>query len=88
MNGFFYKVKCNSHFDVMLRPLNNDDDAIIMEFKVYDADEEGSLEETVKAALEQIEEKEYEQILIDAGIEKERIRKYGFAFEGKKVLIG
>ncbi|MCI8378304.1 MAG: AAA family ATPase [Lachnospiraceae bacterium] len=75
-------------YDVMLRPLNKDDDAILMEFKVYDADEESSLEETVQAALKQIEEKAYEQILIDAGIEKERIRRYGFAFEGKKVLIG
>lgn len=75
-------------YDVMLRPLNKEDDAIIMEFKVYDADGEGSLDETVQAALRQIEEKEYEQILIDAGMEKERIRRYGFAFEGKRVLIG
>ena len=59
-----------------------------MEFKVYDPDEETSLEETVKEALKQIEEKKYEQTLLDKGIEKERIRKYGFAFEGKKVLIG
>ncbi|MCI8407945.1 MAG: hypothetical protein HFJ09_01565 [Lachnospiraceae bacterium] len=42
----------------------------------------------VEAALKQIEEKQYEKILIDKGIPKERIRKYGFAFEGKTVLIG
>lgn len=75
-------------YDVMLRPLDKNDDAIIMEFKVYDVDEEGSLEETVQAALNQIEEKGYEQTLLSQGIDKGRIRKYGFAFEGKKVLIG
>ena len=34
------------------------------------------------------EEKQYEASLIARGIPAERIRKYGFAFEGKKVLIG
>ena len=63
-------------------------DAIIIEFKVRDAEEEASLQDTVKAALQQIEEKCYEQVLIDKGIERDHIRKYGFAFEGKKVLIG
>ena len=63
-------------------------DAIIIEFKVRDAEEEASLQDTVKAALQQIEEKCYEQVLTAKGIEKAHIRKYGFAFEGKKVLIG
>ena len=75
-------------YDVMLRPLNNDDDGIILEFKVFNPAKETSLEETVKAALNQIEEKKYEQTLLDQGIEKEHIHKYGLAFEGKKVLIG
>ena len=35
----------------------------------------------------QIEEKNYDAELIARGIEKDRIRHYGFAFEGKKVLI-
>ena len=61
---------------------------MILEFKVYDLEEEGSLEDTVQSALHQIEEKKYEQSLLDGGVPKERIRKYGFAFEGKKVLIG
>lgn len=49
---------------------------------------EDTLEETVRNALNQIEEKNYDAMLIAKRIPKERIRHYGFAFEGKKVLIG
>lgn len=73
----------------MLEPRNQNDAAIIMEFKVQDADNgERELSDTVKAALKQIEEKNYESVLIGKGISKERIRRYGFAFSGRKVLIG
>ena len=41
-----------------------------------------------KARLKQIEEQQYEAGILAQGIDKEHIRKYGFAFEGKKVLIG
>ena len=44
-------------YDVMLEPLNKEDNAFILEFKVYNARKEYSLEETVEAALQQIEEK-------------------------------
>ena len=57
------------------------DAAAILEFKVFDPRKEVSLEETVQQALKQIEEKRYEEELLAAGIAKEKIRKYGFAFE-------
>ena len=75
-------------YDVMLEPKQREDDAIILEFKVHDPEDEETLKDTVASALAQIEEKQYEAVLVTKGIEKERIRKYGFAFEGKKVLIG
>ena len=75
-------------YDVMLEPKAKEDAAFILEFKVYDADEESSLQDTVKAALQQIEDKKYAAVLEAKGIPVDRIRKYGFAFEGKEVLIG
>lgn len=75
-------------YDVMLIPLHGNDDAIVIEFKVKDPEEEGSLQDTVKSALQQIKEKNYDAELEAEGIPKDRIRHYGFAFEGKKVLIG
>ena len=67
---------------------NLERDAIIIEFKVQDSDTEAELADTVKEALKQIEEKQYEAILRARGIPAKRIKKYGFAFCGKKVLIG
>ena len=75
-------------YDLVMEPRKEELPAIIIEFKVFNKRKEKNLEETVAAALAQIEEKQYEQELITRGIVKERIKKYGFAFLGKEVLIG
>ena len=75
-------------YDVMLEPRNPGDDAMILEFKVFQPKKEKDLQDTVKAALQQINAKKYEASLIEKGIPKEKIRTYGFAFQGKQVLIG
>ena len=76
-------------YDVILEPKNlKEDDAIILEFKVFNPRKEEDLEDTVNAALGQIEAKKYDIQLIARGVPRDRIRKYGFAFQGKNVLIG
>lgn len=77
----------DGRYDVMLEPRNPGDLAYILEFKVHDSAQEADLLATAKSALAQIEEKHYEQELIARGIPSRLIRKYGFAFKGKKVLI-
>ena len=75
-------------YDVQLEPRRSEDDAILLEFKVRNPLKERSLEETVQHALAQITERDYAAALRQKGIPETRIRKYGFAFEGKRVLIG
>ena len=93
-----YIIKSNresgfGRYDVMMIPKHSTNEAgkklpaIVLEFKVK-RNSEKSLEEAVEVAHRQIEEKRYDEEILALGIEKERIRHYGFAFEGKKVLIG
>jgi hypothetical protein len=74
-------------YDIMLDPKKAEDPAIIIEFKVVRAKRE-TLEDGVRSALQQIEGKRYETALLTRGFTPEKIRKYGFAFEGSRVLIG
>ena len=77
-------------YDIMLEPKDKQTQkypGIVIEFKVINPRKENSLEETVEAALKQIEEKNYDAELINRGVNKENIHHYGFAFKGKEVLI-
>lgn len=74
-------------YDVMIESKQAGGNAYILEFKVQDT-EEKELSDTVREALCQIERKNYEANLVAKGTPRERIRKYGFAFCGKKVQIG
>ncbi len=77
-------------YDIMLEPKDKQTQkypGIVIEFKVINPRKENSLEETVEAALKQIEEKNYDAELINRGVDKENIHHYGFAFRNKEVLI-
>ena len=77
-------------YDIMLEPKDKQSEkypGIVIEFKVINPRRENSLEETVEAALKQIQDKNYDAELINRGVDKENINHYGFAFEGKEVLI-
>ncbi len=75
-------------YDIMIEPKDKMQDAFVIEFKVANTRRGESLGEAVEAALKQIEEKRYEANLIAKGFAKGQIKKYGFAFRGKEVLIG
>ena len=77
-------------YDIMLEPIDKTNEklpGIVIEFKVINPRKENSLEETVAAALKQIEEKNYNAELVKRGVKEENIHHYGFAFRGKEVLI-
>ena len=77
-------------YDIMLEPKDKQTQkypGIVIEFKVINPRKENSLEETVEAALKQIEEKNYDAELLNRGVKEENIHHYGFAFKSKEVLI-
>ena len=88
-----YDLKSNresgfGRYDVVLEPKDRTRDvAVILEFKVLSPRKEKGLEETAQAALQQIKDRRYREELQQHGMKEECIREYGFAFEGKKVLI-
>ena len=88
-----YLLKSNQEsgfgrYDVVMEPKDDKNVAVIMEFKVFDKeDDEEKLEDTANNALTQIEDRQYSAQLIARGIPQERILKYGFAFKGKECLI-
>lgn len=73
-------------YDIMMESKDREKDSYIIEFKVFDSRKDKSLEECADRALEQIERKGYDKALVARQIDYTRIRKYGFAFEGKKCL--
>ncbi len=88
-----YRITSNresgfGRYDVMLEPCKKEDPAFVLEFKVRDPEDEDTLEDTVQEALKQIRDKNYDSELIARGTPEGRIRHLGFAFEGKRVLIG
>ena len=87
-----YRVESNresglGRYDVMIIPKDKERDGIIMEFKVFDPKKEKDLQSTADNAIKQIVEKKYAVSLRTSGVPYGRIRIYGFAFEGKEVLI-
>ena len=88
-----YYLKSNresgfGRYDIMLEPKHpGKDNAVILEFKVRSIRKEKSLEETAQSAIAQIRDRKYSEELKAKGIAEEQIKEYGFAFEGKTVLI-
>ena len=72
-------------YDIMLEPKNKTENSFIMEFKILNNTEEKTIEETIKTAKKQIEEKGYETNLKMRGYEN--ITKIVFVFKGKEVKM-
>lgn len=88
-----YRISSNresgfDRYDVMLEPMDKNENAYILEFKVFNPRKERKLEDTVLNALDQIQEKDYDREFLARGIDPGKIYHYGFAFQGKNVLIG
>ena len=85
-----HQIKSNresgyGRYDVMIIPKDHNKAGVIIEFKKTNIYENETLEKAADNALAQIEEKKYEQELLDLGIKN--IIKLAIVFQGKKVLI-
>ena len=80
-------AKMFSLFDTGGEPENASEDVVIMEFKVFSPQKDKTMQQAAENALAQIEKMKYDTELLARGIEKERIRHYGFVFDGQEVLI-
>lgn len=74
-------------YDIMLQPLEDNLDGMIIEFKVFNPRREKTLSDTAENALKQIADRDYARELVENGIPESRISEYAFAFRGKEVLI-
>ena len=72
-------------YDIMLEPKDKNENAFIMEFKVFRENREKDIQDTLENAKKQIEEKQYEISLRERGFYN--ITKMVFAFKGKDVKM-
>ena len=75
-------------YDILLEPKHTSDDAIIIEFKVQNIRREKIWKIRFDVRYSRLKRKNMIQNFLKKGISPKRIRKYGFAFFGKEVLIG
>lgn len=85
-----YEVTSNresgfGRYDILLRPRDLRNRGYIMELKVCESDFGDTVEETLDAALAQIEKKQYEATLRQAGVTD--ILRMAITFDGKRVWI-
>ena len=83
-----YEIKSNresgyGRYDVMLIPKKKEKLGLIMEFKK--AKKDSNMEDVARKALAQIEEKKYQQVLIERNVEN--IIEIALVFAGKKVIV-
>ena len=69
----------------MLEPKDKNGNSFIIEFKVLENEEEKTIEDTIFNAKKQIEDKKYEENLIERGFKN--VTKIVFAFKGKEVKM-
>ena len=75
----------DGRYDIMLEPIDKSKNAYIMEFKVYEEDEEKDITETLQNARKQVEKMKYDVELKSRGINN--IYKVVYAFSSKNVEL-